>query len=174
MLSAGALFKDDIMEESICNLADRNGARVDSSWFGSSRKKDMVVVSTLFSIVAKAVRRNKDVDKVMCSVEFKSIRDLKNALSIEQLAGGNQFPAKVPVPETPPSSPEYLLKTPEHPLSQNIEEARLKKTFEVMQEVDKSTGPRLKVKRAEAVAKNCLDVLKDGQYVIIKSEYIRI
>ena len=33
LLSAGALFKDDIMEESIYNLVDRNGARVDPSWF---------------------------------------------------------------------------------------------------------------------------------------------
>ena len=30
----------------------------------------MVVVTTLFGIVAKAVRRNKDVDKLMCSVEI--------------------------------------------------------------------------------------------------------
>ena len=82
LLSPGALFKDDIMEESIYNLVDRNGARVDPSWFGSSRKKDMVVVSTLFGIVAKAVQRNKDVDKVMCSVEFKSIRDLINAFQL--------------------------------------------------------------------------------------------
>ena len=43
-----------------------------------------------------------------------------------------------------------------------------------MEEVDKSTGPRLKEKRAGAVAKNCLDVLKDGHYAILKSEYIRI
>ena len=87
---------------------------------------------------------------------------------------GHTYHGETHITVTPPSSPEYLLKTPEHPLSQNIEEARLKKTFEVMEEVDKSAGPRLKVKRAGAVAKNCLDVLKDRQYVTIKSEYIRI
>ena len=51
------LFKDDILEISIYDLVDGTGARVNPSWFGSSRKKDLVVVATLFGIVGRALRR---------------------------------------------------------------------------------------------------------------------
>ena len=33
------LFMDDVLEVSIHNLVDHNGARVNQSWFSSSRKK---------------------------------------------------------------------------------------------------------------------------------------
>ena len=54
--STVAPFIGDIVEVSIHDLVDNNGAKVHPSWFGSGRKKDTVVVSTLFGIFAKAVR----------------------------------------------------------------------------------------------------------------------
>ena len=56
------LFKNDILEVSIHDLVDENGARVNPSWFGSSRKKDLVVVATVFGILGRALRR-KNIDE---------------------------------------------------------------------------------------------------------------
>ena len=38
-------------------LTDKNGGIVDPSWFGSSRKKDIVIVASLLGIVGRAFRR---------------------------------------------------------------------------------------------------------------------
>jgi len=46
-------FICDIVEVSIHNLVDNNGAKVHPLWFGLGRKKDMVIVSTLFGILVK-------------------------------------------------------------------------------------------------------------------------
>ena len=54
--STVAPFNEEIAEISIHKLVDCIGAKADPSWFGSARKKDMVVVSTLFGILAKAVQ----------------------------------------------------------------------------------------------------------------------
>lgn len=56
------LFKNDILEVSIHDLVDENGARVNPSWFGSSRKKHLVVVATVFGILGRALRR-KNIDE---------------------------------------------------------------------------------------------------------------
>ena len=147
------LFTDDVLEVSIHDLVDRNGARVNPSWFGSSRKKDLVVVATLFGIVGRALRRkNVDEDKFCRSSEFKAIRQGLNSLQIENMAGSNNFPAILP--ETPPSTPEEI--------GFNISSLTSDKTTrEALQEVEKTTGPRLKAKRAGKFAKDCLQALRE-------------
>lgn len=45
------LLGNNILEVSINDLVNGSGAQVNPSWSGSSRKKDPVVVATLFSIV---------------------------------------------------------------------------------------------------------------------------
>ena len=92
------LFTDDVLELSIYDLVDRNGARVNPSWFGSSRKKDLVVVATLFGIVGRALK-NADEDMLCRCSEFKAIRQGLNSLQTENMAGSNNFPAILP--ETP-------------------------------------------------------------------------
>lgn len=58
------LFTDDDLEALIHNLVGPNGARLNPSWFGSSRKKNLVVVATLISIVGRALpQKNIDEDK---------------------------------------------------------------------------------------------------------------
>ena len=56
--SAGALVKDEMMEVSIYELVDYNGARVIPRLFGSTWKKDIVIVSTLFGIAARTLRKS--------------------------------------------------------------------------------------------------------------------
>jgi len=137
------LFTDDVLEVSIHDLVNRNGARVNPSWFGSSRKKDLVVVATLFGIVGRALRRkNVDEDKFCRSSEFKAIRQGLNSLQIENMAGSNDLPAILP--ETPPSTPEEFGHNIANAVAIRIE----KTTREALQNVEKTTGPRLKVKRA--------------------------
>lgn len=150
------LFTDDVLEVSIYELIDRNGARVNPSWFGSSRKKDLVVVSTLFGIVGRALRRkNADEDKFCRSSEFKAIRQGLNSLQIENMAGSNNFPANLP--ETPPSTPEEIGYNISNAVAISLE----KTTKEALQEVEKTTGPRLKSKRAGKFAKDCLEALRE-------------
>ena len=150
------LFKDDILEVSIYDLVARNGARVNPSWFGSSRKKDLVVVATLFGIVDRALRRkNADEDMFCRSSEFKAIRQGLNSLQIENMAGSNNFPTVLA--ETPPSTPEEI----GHNVSNAVAIGLEKTTREALQEVEKITGPRLKSKRAGKFAKDCLEVLRE-------------
>ena len=107
--SAVALLKDEMLEVSIYELVDINNAGVIPLWFGSSSKKDGVVVSTLFGILVRALRSNNQNDnKVLCSIEVNAIKDFINGLTIEELAGGNRFPAILP--DTPPSTPVELKK----------------------------------------------------------------
>ena len=90
---------------SIYEPADQNGAQVSPSWFGSSWKKEVVCVSTLFGIITRAIRsKNLDDGKVTSSVEFKVIKDKLNSIPIDEMAGRSQFPAMLQ--ETPPTSPE--------------------------------------------------------------------
>ena len=53
-----ALLKDEMMEISIYELVDHKGARVILSLFGSTWKKDMVVLSTLFGILVRTLRKS--------------------------------------------------------------------------------------------------------------------
>ena len=46
-------LKDEIAEVYISDIRAKNGGIVDPFWFGSSRKKDTVVVATLFGRVGK-------------------------------------------------------------------------------------------------------------------------
>jgi len=72
----------------IYDLFDHNGGQVNPSWFGSSRKKHNVLVSTLFGIFAQAVRsKNQTVDKFIGSVEFAALKQQMNDLELDNLAG---------------------------------------------------------------------------------------
>ena len=136
---------------SIYELADQNGARVSPSWFGSSWKKDVVCVSTLFGIITRAIRSKiLDEGKVTSSVEFKAIKDMINSIPIDEMAGRSQFPAMFP--ETPPTSPE----------TDCVQSLEADSPFATAAKLERlATGPRLKVKQAGAVANNCLDVLQE-------------
>ena len=150
------LFTDDVLEVSIHDLVGPNGARVNPSWFGSSKKKDLVVVATLFGIVGRALRRkNVDEDKFCRSSEFKAIRQGLNSLQIENMAGNKNVPAVLP--EMPPSTPEEI----GHNIVNAVAIGLEKSTREALQDVDKTTGPRLKVKSAGKFAKDCLEALRE-------------
>ena len=78
-----------------------NGGLVDPSWFGSSRKKDTVIVATLFGIVERALRRkNLRVDETVASEEFQAIRDLLNSVQFdsEMAARQNIISTSIPQP----------------------------------------------------------------------------
>ena len=153
-------FIGDIVEVSIHDLVDNNGAKVHPSWFGSGRKKDTVVVSTLFGILAKAVRGKKPQDdKVIGSLEFKIIKALINSTPINEMVGRSEIPAIFP--ETPPTSPEDNI--PSKVIKPcNIESTlTIKQPFKALKEFEMcQMGPRLKMKRAGLVANECLAVLQ--------------
>lgn len=155
--SAGALLKDEIVEVSIYDLIDQNGARVIPSLFGSTWKKDVVVVSTLFGILARALRKNnQNENKVLSSIEFKAIKDIINGLPIEEMARTKEFPANVP--DTPPSSP----KESKQPHNVSPCSAETKTPFETLENLESvSMGPRLKMRQSGAVAKRCVDEVQD-------------
>lgn len=151
------LFKNDILEVSIHDLVDENGARVNPSWFGSSRKKDLVVVATLFGILGHALRRkNVDEDIFLNSSEFSSIREGLNSLTLGNMARSGNFPAILP--ETPPSTPEENGSDRPNAVSIGLG----KQTNEALQEVEKIVGPRLRPKRARKVANDCLEALREN------------
>lgn len=80
--------KADIAEDYIFDLSDTNGGIVDPSWFGSSRKKDTVIVATLFGMVGRVLRRkNLDADEMVASIEFQAIRDLLNSIEARSFHG---------------------------------------------------------------------------------------
>ena len=163
--SAETPFRDDFAEVSIYDLTDQNGARVDPSWFGSTRKKDMVLVSTLFGIMARTIRaKNPSEEKVMSSVEFKAIKQVINSLPITgEMAGSSQFPASYTFPETPPSTPSPR----SSPAAVDGSSSKLasNEAYSPFEEASKleiyNTGPRIHMKQARAVATNCLLDLKD-------------
>lgn len=151
------LFKNDILEVSIHDLVDENGARVNPSWFGSSRKKDLVVVATLFGILGRALRRkNVDEDIFLNSSEFSSIREGLNSLTLGNMARSGNFPAILP--EMPPSTPEENGSDRPNAVSIGLG----KQTNEALQEVEKIVGPRLRPKRARKVANDCLEALREN------------
>ena len=157
--SAGALLKDEMMEISIYELVNHKGVRVIPSFFGSTWKKDVVIVSTLFGILVRTLRKsNQNENKVLSSIEFKAIKDVINALPIEQMAGSNWFPAYVP--DTPPSSPEELyLKSSKNGSSCSAETST---SYEMIQNLENmSIGPRVKMRQTGAVAEKCFDEVQD-------------
>lgn len=153
-------FIGEIVEISIHDLVDNNGAKVHPSWFGSGRKKDTVIVSTLFGILAKAVRGKKPQDdKVIGSLEFKIMKDLINSTPIDEMAGRSEIPAIFP--ETPPTSPEDNI-LPKAIKPCNIESTLAKQPFEAVREFEMcEMGPRLKMKRAGLLANECLAMLRE-------------
>ena len=154
----GPLFTDDVLDVNIYDLFDRNGGQVNPSWFGSSRKKDRVLVSTLFGIFAKAVRsKNPTADKFIGSVEFAALKQQMNDLELDNLAGlHEQLPANSSIfPETPPSLPEDL-----RPPQSVHHKGELMEYLGDLADIEKGNlGPRLKAKRVGVLAKNVIDVL---------------
>lgn len=152
-------FSAGMIEISIYDLVDHKGAHVIPSLFGSTWKKDMVVVSTLFGILVRALRKsNQTENKVLSSIEFKAIKDVFNALPIEQMAGSNRCPANVP--DIPPSSPEELnLKNSKNGSSCSVETSTSFETIENLENM--SIRPRVKMRQTGAVAEKCLDEVRD-------------
>ena len=148
------LYYDEV---SIYDLIDQTGARMIPSLFGSTWKKDVVVVLTLFGILARALKKNnQNENKVLSSIEFKVLKDMINGLPIEEMARTKEFPANVP--DTPPSTPEES-KQPDNvsPCS-----AETKTPFETLENLESvSMGPRLKMRQSRAVAKRCVDEVQD-------------
>lgn len=94
----------------------------------------MVVVSTLFGILAKAVYSNStEDDKVLFSVAYAAIKDLVNGLGIDQLAKRSCFPTTIH--ETPPSSPEEPGSN-QQLQSQTIQTSGQRNTCETIGELD--------------------------------------
>jgi len=154
-------FNADIAEVHIFDLSDTNGGIVDPSWFGSSKKKDTVVVATLFGIVGRAFRRkNLDTDAIVASTEFQAIRDLLNSLQFDSEMAARQsklnISASTPQPlfPTPPATP---------PEDTVIAFPSCNQPIKDLQKLDPSIGPRLFVRRAGAIAKTCIDSLREDQ-----------
>ena len=117
-----------------------------------------MVVATLFGIVGRALRRkNVDEDKFCGLSEFQVVREELNSLQLEKMAGSNyNFPAILP--ETPPSTPDEIGRNPTNAVSVSLG----KPTIEALQDVEKTTGLRLKAKCAGKFAKDCLEVLREN------------
>lgn len=154
--SSGPLFKNDMLETNIYDLVDCNGAQINPSWFGTARKKDKVVVSTLFGIIAKAIRSKQTAtDKFINSAEFSALKAHINSFN---LAGSHdRLPAiRNSLSETPPSLPEDL----QMQQTFNNHEAEMKKSIKDLVDIDSGMfGPRLKAKRAGVLAKSVIDGL---------------
>ena len=153
-------FKDEIAEVYVFDLTDKNGGIVDPLWFGSSRKKDTVIVATLFGIVGRAFRRkNLVADEIACSAEFQVIRGLLNSLQFDSEMAQRQHSISASTPtqsllfETPPSTP------PE----ETVNLPSFYQPFKHLQELDPSMGPRLYMKRAGAIAKSCIESFRGVQ-----------
>ena len=153
------LFRSDILEVSIHDLVDSTGKQVDPSLFGSSRRKDNVIVATLFGILGRSLRR-KNVDrddKFFGSSEFKATREGLNSMQLENMAGNNS-PAMI-FPETPPPDPDEF-EAIDTTKASSITMGLGKLPSETLQEVEKIAGPRLKSKLAGKFAKESLEVVR--------------
>lgn len=147
-------FKEDIAEVCIHDLIDGNGGIVDPSWFGSSRKKDTVFVSTLFGIVGRALRqKNLKQDEVVASKQFQQVRNLLNFLQFDL-----EMAARPNIPD-PASTfqPGFIETPPATPAEETVGCSSLKQPIEELHKLDHCRGPRLFVKRAEALARSCID-----------------
>jgi hypothetical protein len=85
-------FPNEILEVPIEELRTEDGVRVHLQMFGSSRKKDLVVVSTMFGLLARSLRRkNLSGDIFVQSKEFNNLRRSINAFDLQSklLAGKN-------------------------------------------------------------------------------------
>ena len=127
------------------------------SWFGSLRKKDLVVLATLFGILGRALRR-KNIDEhiFLNSSEFSSIREGLNSLTLSNMAQSSNFPSILP--EKPPSTPEEIGSNRVNVVSIGLG----KQTNEALQDVQKIVGPRLRPKHARQVANDCLEALREN------------
>ena len=84
-------FKAEIAVVNVFHLTDKYGRIVDPLWFGSVRKKDSVVVTTLFRIVGRAFRRkNLDTDEIIASTELQANRHLLNFLQFDSEMAASQ------------------------------------------------------------------------------------
>lgn len=154
-----SFLKDEIAEVYIFDLTDKNAGIVDSLWFGSSGKKDTVIVATLFGIVGRVFRRkNLDADEIAGSVEFQVIRGLLNSLQYdsEMVPRQNRISTLTPTQplfETPPSTS----------CKETVNLPSFDQPFKNLQELDPSMGPWLYMKYARAITKSCIKSFRGGQ-----------
>lgn len=93
-------FPGEIHEIDLHKLTDQHGDRAKACWFGS-RKRDTVVVSTVFGLLARSLRRkNLAKDKFIASSEFS---DIKNRLKSTDFLLAGEVGALF---DTPPNTPE--------------------------------------------------------------------
>ena len=150
--SAGPLLKDEIIEVSIYDLIDQNGAQMIPSLFGSTWKKDVVVVSTLFGILARALKKNnQNENKVLSSIEFKVLKAFRSRKWREQKSFPPMCPILLHLRQRNQNSPI---------MSHHV--AQTKTPFEILENLESvSMGPRLKMRQSGAVAKRCVDEVQD-------------
>jgi len=134
------------LDVNLYDLFDRNDGQVYPSWFGSSRKKDKVLVSTLFGIFAKVVHsKNLTADKFIGSVEFAALKQQMTLSWIIWRDFMNSFPPiQVSFPRRPPSLPQDLQ------LPQSVQrKGELMEYLGDFADIEKGNlGPHLKAKRA--------------------------
>jgi hypothetical protein len=156
------MFSDDIIEINIEDLSTSNGDRVKLEWFGSTRKKDSVVVSTLFGILGRAMRRKHPGEsKFIGSKEFIAARKhLRKNIAFDQLAGKLDAPVpanSVRLYETPPTTPEQTKSTSKSTNSLSNTDA-----CNMIEELSNSPiGPRLRVKYALAASRSVMETLRN-------------
>lgn len=86
------LLSEDIVEVHITELTCSKGRQVPLEWFGSTRRKDLVVVSTLFGILGGDMRRKKPGEsRFFRSSEFSVLKEIINAISLQEKMAGSHF-----------------------------------------------------------------------------------
>ena len=154
------VFSEDIVEVSYYDLVDGNGGRINPVWFGSIGKKDLVVVSTAFGILGRALRcNNPGEDKFLGCKEFQLARDALNSLNF--MAGDSDLPA---ILVNTPATPEQIAcppgsDSPEIP--GEIPTKHFQQSFEALEDLERTPyGPRLQMKCAGNVSKALLEDLR--------------
>ncbi|KAL9989390.1 hypothetical protein ACROYT_G003935 [Oculina patagonica] len=151
-------------EEIASLVVDCNGGKVSAPCFGLARKKDLVVMSTLFGILRRALQGKTTKEcRVIASLQFSAIRDVVNSLPITAMAGRSKIPANLL--KTPPSLPKDM--NPKVKAGCSIgtnlaPERDLAKPFEDLNKIEKTQlESQLKIKRMGAFTIECLAVLEE-------------
>jgi len=110
-------FPNEVQTISKEKLCDQHGDRAKAAWFGY-RKRDFVVVCTMFGLLARSLRRNNlEKEEFLASKEFKSAKDFIRKSDFFEIMAGREICA---ILETPPSTPET---SPTHIIQQQQTEA---------------------------------------------------
>ena len=98
-------FSKEFIEVDFGRLFGKNALPAKAEWFGSSRKKDVVVVATAFGLLAQALRRKKlDSDDFVKSNSANNLIQQINTCDLID-AGINGGLAPMQFPVTPPQTP---------------------------------------------------------------------